>query len=374
MGKKRVNRSDGRVNKSFRFEGKLYTVTGKNEDEALQKKKERLDSLKAGLERRNNPTVNQYYDDVFTPNRREKVQESTIRSQGCQFRDAAAVTIEGTSLSFGELKMRDVKARDVQEVQRALRESGRTTETVNNILAHVSHVFNRAVLDRTITWNPCKAVDRLQRIEPKCKDTKHRALSEAETTFFFKALEGSYYENICKLMIQTGLRVGEVGALNIGDFDTREGVIHVTKTVARREDGRYFISPTPKTASGFRDVPLTEASKQIFKNQLQINQAFNGTFGFNKPLFLSFTGDYLREYYVNREIKRICERTGIEHFTTHAFRATFATRFIEQRPEDYKVLSEILGHADISITLNLYAAHKSKQKQIDAMNNIIIAM
>ena len=78
-------------------------------------------------------------------------------------------------------------------------------------------------------------------------------------------------------------------------------------------------------------------------------------------------------YQVNREIKRICKRIGIEKFTCHAFRATFATRFIEQRPQDYKVLSEILGHSNIKITLNLYT-HVMKDRKIAAMNAVEIAM
>ena len=374
MGRKKSNRPDGRVNISFRYEGKVYSVTAPTREEAILKKQERLEQLKSDTEDRINPTVNSYYENVFTPNRRDKVQESTLRSQGCQFRDAAAVPIKGTGRSFGELQMQDVKARDVQAVQKALRESGRTTETVNNIIAHVSHVFNRAVLDRTITWNPCVTVDRLQRTEPKCKDTKHRALTEEETSVFFSAMADSYYENCCRLMIQTGMRVGEVAALSLSDFDTKEGVIHITKTVARREDGCYYISPTPKTDCSFRDIPLTDTVMKIFKNQMQQNELVFGDIGFNRPVFASFEGGLLREYSLNREIKRKCQAVGIDLFTTHAFRATFATRFIEQRPQDYKILSEVLGHADIKITLNLYAAHKSKGKQIEAMNDIIIAM
>ncbi len=377
MGRKKKNdsnRPDGRVNISFRYEGKVYSVTAPTREEAILKKQKRLEQLQSDTEDRINPTVNSYYENVFTPYRRDKVQESTIRSQGCQFRDAAAVPIKGTGRLFGELNMQDVKARDVQAVQKALRDAGRTTETVNNIIAHVSHVFNRAVLDRTIAWNPCVTVDKLQRTEPKCKDTKHRALSEDETSAFFSAMTGSYYENCCRLMIQTGMRIGEVGALSLSDFDTKEGVIHITKTVARREDGCYYISPTPKTDSSFRDIPLTETVMQIFRNQMQQNEMLFGDVGFSRPVFCSFEGELLREYFVNREIKRKCQKIKINLFTTHAFRATFATRFIEQRPQDYKILSEVLGHADIKITLNLYAAHKSKDKQIEAMNDIVIAM
>ena len=367
------NRNDGRVNVSFRFNGKVYCVTGASKEDAILKKQKRIEELKAGAESRINPTVNEYYV-RFTDNRRAKVKESTIRSQTCQFNDAAGVQIEGTGRTFGELKIRDVKVGDVQQVQNALRAAGRTTETTNNILAHVSHVFNRAVRERLIDWNPCSAVDKLQRVEPKAKDTKHRALNEKETKAFFKAMQGSYYENVCKMMIQTGMRVGEVGALTISDFDLKEGVIHVTKTVARKTDGSYYVSSTPKTDSGNRNIPMNQVVRQIFKDQLKLNEAFHGNVGFTEPLFRSLEGELLREYFVNREIKRKIKKIDIEHFTSHALRATFATRFIEQRPQDYKILSEILGHSDIKITLNLYAAHKSKDLQAEAMRCIEIAM
>lgn len=371
--KSEANRADGRVNLSFRFNGKVYTVTGKSKEDAVLKKQARIEALKIGAESRENPTVNEYYE-RFTENRRNKVQESTIRSQTCQFNDAVAVQIEGTGKTFGELRMKDVKTCDVQQVQKALRDAGRTTETVNNIVAHVSHVFNKAVRERLIDWNPVSAVDKLQRVEPKAKDTKHRALTPAETSAFFESMAGSYYENICKLMIQTGMRVGEVGALMASDFDMKENVIHVTKTVARREDGTYYVSPTPKTDSGNRDIPMNDVVKQAFKNQMRMNELIHGRVELDKPVFTSYEGELLREYFVNREIKRKNKKTGIEHFTSHALRASFATRFIEQRPQDYKILSEILGHADIKITLNLYAAHQSKDKQQEAMKAVEIAM
>ena len=81
----------------------------------------------------------------------------------------------------------------------------------------------------------------------------------------------------------------------------------------------------------------------------------------------------MREYTLNREIKRICQSAGIEVFTCHAFRNTFATRFIEQRPQDYKILSELLGHKDVSITLNLYT-HVMVDNKVEAMKNISIAI
>ena len=73
-----------------------------------------------------------------------------------------------------------------------------------------------------------------------------------------------------------------------------------------------------------------------------------------------------------REIKKICKAAGIAPFTAHAFRDTFATRAIESGMNP-KTLQEILGHADISITMNLYC-HVMEDTKVRQMNNINIAI
>ena len=119
-------------------------------------------------------------------------------------------------------------------------------------------------------------------------------------------------------------------------------------------------------------IPLTNQALETIRAQRQLNQVVFGNV-VHQTLFRSPEGALLREYQVNREIKRICKKAGIEKFTCHAFRATFATRFIEQRPQDYKVLSEILGHSNTKITLDLYT-HVMKDSKIKAMNGVEIAI
>jgi integrase len=110
--------------------------------------------------------------------------------------------------------------------------------------------------------------------------------------------------------------------------------------------------------------------KKLIKEQVKQNNAVYGS-GWSGPIFQSAEGTLLREYTVNREIRRICKAAEMEYFTCHAFRITFATRFIEQRPQDFKILSEIMGHKDISITMNLYTRVMQDSK-IAAMKGIKI--
>lgn len=368
---KQKKRQDGRLQKAFTFNGKRYYVYGRTTQELIQAEFAKRAELEQGAEDRENPTLNKYYE-RFTEHRRSKVKESTIRSQSIQFRNCADIPIDKNGRTLGSMRIQEIKPYDIQTVQAALEKSDRTTETVNNCMAHLSHVFNAAVKDETIARNPCTCIERVKRTEKPARETIHRALSEAETRQFFQAAKGSYYENMFKLMIQTGVRVGELGAINDFDVDAGEMLLYINKTVTRDETGGYMIGDTPKTDAGNRIVPLTPAALEAIRAQKRINRILFGSSS-GGPVFKSAEGALLREYQTNREIKRICERIGMEKFTCHAFRATFATRFIEQRPQDYKILSEILGHSNIKITLNLYT-HVMKESKIIAMRGINIAI
>lgn len=368
---KSKKRDDGRLQKAFTFEGRRFYVYGRTQQELAKAEYDKRMELEQGLEDRENPTLNKYYE-RFTERRRSKVKESTIRSQNIQFRNCADVAIDATGRTLGSMRIQDIKPYDVQTVQAELEKSDRTTETVNNCMAHLSHVFNAAVRDETLTRNPCACIEKIKRTEKPARETIHRALTEQETKDFFTAAKDSYYVDMFKLMIQTGIRVGELGALNEFDVDVKEKNLHINKTVARDEVGGYMISDTPKTDAGTRDIPLTQTALDAIRSQKIRNMILFGKKS-SGPIFKSFEGALLREYQINREIKRICKKIGMEKFTCHAFRATFATRFIEQRPQDYKILSEILGHSNIKITLNLYT-HVMKESKIIAMRGINIAI
>ena len=359
-------RADGRYQAAVYYNGRKYMVYARTTKGLEEKKAEKLQELKANAHNRANPPLDMYYD-TFTELRRNKVKESTIRCQKSSYRNCADVMIDGTKL--GDMRIRDITPKDCQRVQQALMKKNYSTRTVNDCMKHLSHVFNAAVKDDTITRNPCMCIEHLQRSEPPARDTIHRALTVKETEDFFKAAQDSVYLTYFQMMIQTGVRVGELCALNMKDIDQKNSCIHITKTITRDEVGGYMIGTSAKTYAGTRDIPLNNAIRSIVNAQLKLKRAFP----VNKLLFCSIEGKILREYTINREIRRICKRIDMDPFTCHAFRATFATRFIEQRPQDYKILSEILGHANTKITLDLYT-HVMKEGKETAMKGIDIAM
>lgn len=355
---------------TFKFNGKRYDITAKTKDELREKISQRKRELEKGVESVYNPTLDEYYE-TFTQIRSKQIKESTIRGQVSQYKNISSVEMS-EGLLFGKMRIKDITRRNIEEAREKLLKSGKSAENLNICFAHLNHVFNSAVIDETIEKNPCKALKKLKRQSKPINETKHRALSIEETKKFFEVAQKreSYYLNAFLIMIKTGMRIGEVTALYNTDIDRQNNFIHVRRTITRDVNGGYLVGNNAKTQSGQRDIPLTEEVFEIIQKQKNLNYSI---FGLVKEglLFRSIDNTILKEYTLNREIKRICEEANIDKFTCHAFRNTFATRFIEQRPQDYKILSEILGHKDISITLNLYT-HVMTENKVLAMQEFMI--
>lgn len=352
---------------SFTYDGKRYYVYGYSARELKQKEHEKRKELEEGEAARLNPKLDEYFE-RFIARHRLKVKEVTIHGIKQLYKTCSGIKIYGKR--FGGYRIRDVRPADVLELQRQLTEKGIATATVNRYMTVISQLFTAAVRDETIDRTPCRAVSRIRRTEAQARDNIHRALTVEETEVFLDAAKTSRYYNAYRLMLNTGLRIGEVGALVPSDVDLKAGMLHVTKTLTRTESGAVTVGDTPKTSSGCRDIPLTRQIIAIIRDQQDINAVIR--IGGRRQIFLTPHGNYIYSDHLSYDLARICKRAGIEKFTCHALRATFATRFIEQRPQDFKILSEILGHSDTRITLDLYT-HVMRDKKIEAMESLDLA-
>lgn len=367
--------SDGRYQKAFRYDGKVYCCKGSTQAEADSKASAKLEELKKGTEQRKNPTLRQYYEE-FTENRRNKVRENTLRNQKIEFDNMAAVAVDDTGKELGDLHLTEIKPAVLKHVQKALHDDDRTVRTVNDYMAHLSHVLTTAVKDELIDRNPCKSLDRLTESSPAAPvaETKHRALSNDEISKFFataKAENDPYY-NVYALMLQTGMRIGEVGALK--RENVKKDSIQIRATITRTESGGYKVGDVPKTDAGRRDIPMNKTVEKIIEDQKKLNSDLNGNITqIDGLLFESSVRELLREYTVNRAILRICKKAGIEKFTCHAFRSTYATKYMQQRPNDFLTLSKLLGHKNPNITFKWYC-RVTEQAKKEAVNAVVISM
>lgn len=172
------------------------------------------------------------------------------------------------------------------------------------------------------------------------------------------------------ICLSAGLRIGEVCALQWDDVDVASGVIRVNKTIQRiylaDENERFtgIIIDKPKTRNSQREIPMTRE-----------------LLGLLRPLKKNAQGDYYvltnaptptepRTYrnYFNKALLRL----GLPKMRFHGLRHSFATRCIESKC-DYKTVSVLLGHSNISTTLNLYVHPNLEQKRkcINSMGRLI---
>lgn len=364
-------RADGLYQKNFRYNGKQYIVYGRGSQELSKKERELRAKLESNKDLRDNPTLDQYHG-KWEEELAKTVKESTIKSNSFRYKACANIVIESTGKRLGDMKLKEITVDDIREVQKGLQNSRdkkgnlirRTTETVNNDIAHLSHIFHTAVIERRLDYNPCGPVKNLKRTEPAARDTIHRALTDEELETFFKAAEKSSYYDVYRFALATGMRAGEIGALTHADI--KDGMISITKTVTKDVTGGAVIGNTPKTDRSNRKIPINDNIREIINHQKAINAMLDGDIvSISDRIFKAPERGLLVVYPVDREITRICKRTGIERFSMHAFRATFATRCISEGVNP-RTLQELLGHTHYDLTMSLYG-HTMDDSKIEAM-------
>ena len=161
------------------------------------------------------------------------------------------------------------------------------------------------------------------------------------------------------ISLYTGLRIGEICALTWDDIDLNTNILHVKSTVSRikkngDDDGHSNIIDRPKTQSSVRDIPLpTKLQKQI----LDYKSSRKSKYVISESEY--FVSPRTYEYRYHTALKA-CHLSSMNY---HTLRHTFATRCIEVGM-DVKTLSELLGHSNVSITLNTYVHSSIEMKRV----------
>ena len=242
-----------------------------------------------------------------------------------------------------------------------------SNSTLSKLYQQLGSTFKLAMDKGYISRNPMVSV-----IKPKSdKENKEvRAMTVEEqqllTDYLLnKDLKDCRYKNVYLLQIYCGLRVSEALALTRGDINLRDNRITIRRTLTKDEKGRVMMGKTTKTYAGRRMIPLPEFLKDTIIEQMQVSEEFKNND--ENLLFKPDDKQYVDRVNVNTELKRLLKRHfGIDDITTHSLRHTYGTRCIEAGVAPV-VVQKMMGHTDVSITLNTYTSvfDKFKEKEIE---------
>lgn len=234
---------------------------------------------------------------------------------------------------------------------------------IEKICIMINQAFKEAMRLQIISVNP---MDYLLKPKSKVPPKRIRALSIEEEKKFIKVLtnEDIMYSQQLLISLFTGMRMGEINALHVEDIDMNKNIIHINKTISKGKAGEAILHNNPKTEAGMRDIPLPLEIKGIFEEMFKIRQ--------NGPIFLC-KGKLINTAQVYSGLRRAVTKFDIiDHsirgtVSVHSCRHTYATRCIEGGMQP-KVLQNLLGHTDITITMNTYceAFDKYREESIKA--------
>lgn len=169
---------------------------------------------------------------------------------------------------------------------------------------------------------------------------------EALKAVLYKGDSIAYYAAI--IMMETGMRVGEVLALCWSDINWVRKAVRIDKTVVRLGDSRRcYIQKGAKSYTSNRTIPLSTEAYDLLKYMKETSTDYSDF------IFHNTRGDFLTYETLRWWIKKACDEAGVPYYGQHVFRHTFATNCYEKGC-DVKVLSKFLGHSDVTITYNVY--------------------
>lgn len=299
--------------------------------------------------------------------REEKLASNTI--SGGQYARLKWTINKIKNSKLGKMKIQDVTKNDIQEFLNSIKDL--SDSYIKKLYEQFVQAYRRAEIKKYITYNPMYEV-----IKPKSdKQTKvvealDINVQKAFTEYLNKAsIEDEPYKNIFLIQMYMGLRIGEVLALSTKNIDLENKLLYVKRTLTNDKEFAIILGNKTKTYAGNRTLPISDFLVPIFEEQLKYA---NGNL---HNLIFTTNDNYIRTSAINKELKRIFEeelKTSSKNISTHCLRHTYGTRCIEAGMTAV-VLQRLMGHKDVTVTLNTYTSvfNKFKEDELKKVNNYL---
>lgn len=300
--------------------------------------------------------------------REEKLASNTI--SGGQYARLKWTINKIKNSKLGEMKIQDVTKNDIQEFLNSIKDL--SDSYIKKLYEQFVQAYRRAEIKKYITYNPMYEV-----IKPKSdKQTKvvealDINVQKAFTEYLNKvSIEDEPYKNIFLIQMYMGLRIGEVLALSTENIDLENKLLYVKRTLTNDKEFAIILGNKTKTYAGNRTLPIPDFLMPIFEEQIKYsNENLHN-------LIFTTNDNYIRTSAINKELKRIFEeelKTSSKNISTHCLRHTYGTRCIEAGMTAV-VLQRLMGHKDVTVTLNTYTSvfNKFKEDELEKVNNYLM--
>ena len=271
--------------------------------------------------------------------------------------------------SLGRKKIVNLTPSDVDRLLSEKLDSGLSPSTVRRIRAVLSQALSQGIRWGIVVRNVAALSH-----SPKIPRREGRTLTPEQARALLDALKGHRNEALYALMLSTGLRRGEALGLHWKDFDLTTGVLVVRRSL-KREDGALIVADT-KTAKSRRavNVPtqmiaaLQAHKARQAKEKLSLGRAWLNS-GF---IFTTSIGTPIDPRNLNREFRLICNDAGLGDWHPHELRHSAASLMLAQGVK-LQVVSDVLGHASIRMTSDVYGhiLAPDRQAAADAIGNVL---
>lgn len=270
---------------------------------------------------------------------------------------------------IGSMLLRDVKQIDCQRILNAM-EDDYAGSTIRQTYMTMGTFFKSAKDNGFIDRHPMDGVRYTKPV--RAVDDIH-FLTVDEQKRFLEAAKGSHNYAQYALILETGLRTGEMIGLTWDAIDWEKRTLTVNKTLEFRYKQDEWRAGSPKTQHSYRTIPLTDRAYEILKGIWDSRPEQKESPTLDKTLeyidrrtgvssklvmrdlvFVNWrTGETAKNSSYDTHLYKLCDEARIKHFCMHALRHTYATRAIESGMQP-KVLQKLLGQAGIKTTMDRY--------------------